>query len=77
MIPYILVGMFVAFEAQKLCRAIMGGAGALLGGKRRRSELTRWLMVAPHEPSWRHSNSTFRKHQGRPMSGPAFLFASR
>ena len=44
MVPYILVGMFgmfVAFETQKLCRAILGGAGALLGGKRRRSELTR------------------------------------
>jgi hypothetical protein len=47
MIPYILVGMFVAFETQKLCRAILGGVGALRGGKRRRSELTRSI-----QPQW-------------------------
>jgi hypothetical protein len=41
MVPYILVGMFVAFETQKLCRAILGGGAGALGGKRRRSELTR------------------------------------
>jgi hypothetical protein len=41
MVPYILVGMFVAFETEKLRRAILSGAGALVGGKRRLSALTR------------------------------------
>ena len=52
MVPYILVGMFVAFETQKLCRAILGGAGALLGGKRRRSEPTNSLDLTA---MWRSS----------------------
>ena len=31
MVPYILVGMFAAFETEKLRRAILSGAGALVG----------------------------------------------
>jgi hypothetical protein len=41
MVPYILVGMFAAFETEKLRSAILSGAGALVGGKRRLSALTR------------------------------------
>jgi len=37
MVTYILVGMFAAFEAEKLRRAILSGAGALVSGKRRLS----------------------------------------
>jgi hypothetical protein len=33
MVPYILVGMFAAFETEKLRSAILSGAGALVGGK--------------------------------------------
>ena len=31
MVPYILVGMYAAFETEKLRRAILSGAGALVG----------------------------------------------